>query len=159
MVIRQLDSDDIQSVDASLRAMGLSINDPNVWIGDTGATMHNTAYIECSTNHRNATASDHIVGVTGPPAEAKWIVDIQCQVVNEGAVKYIKLKDVAYVPDSQYNLFSLTKLMTNGWNLVGDRDVGIIMSKGGVKLHFDKTVHTPKGVLYVAVLQRPQRKR
>jgi hypothetical protein len=108
MVIGQLDSDDIQSVDESLRAMGLSINDPDVWIGDTGATTHNTAYSDCSTNHRNATALDHIVGVTGPPAEAKWIIDIQCQVINEGAVKYIKLKDVAYMPNSRYNLFSLT---------------------------------------------------
>jgi hypothetical protein len=44
--------------------------------------------------------------------------------------------------------------MMNGWNLVGDMDVGIIMSKGGVKIHFDKIAHTPKGVLYVAVLQR-----
>jgi Zinc knuckle len=158
MVIGHLNSEDMQSVDALLRTMGLSIDDPNVWIGDTGATTHNTAYIECSTNHRNATAADHIVGVTGPPAEAKSIIDIHCQVVNDGVIKYIKLKDVAYVPNSRYNLFSLTKQMTSGWIIGGDREVGIVMSKGGVKLHFDKTVHTPKGVLYVAVLKRRKAK-
>jgi Zinc knuckle len=158
MVIGQLDSEDMQSVDASLRAMGLTIDDPNVWIGDTGAMTHNTANIECSTNHHNATAADHIVGVTGPPVEAKTIIDIHCQVVNDGVIKYIKLKDVAYVPNSRYNLFSLTKLMTSGWSIGGDREVGIVMSKGGVKLHFDKTVHTPKGVLYVAVLKRRKAK-
>jgi hypothetical protein len=91
--------------------------------------------------------------VTGPPAEAKTIVDIHCQLTNRGTVQYVKLKDVAYVPDSRYNLFSLTKLMASGWSIGGDRMVGIKMSKGGNVLHFDKTVHTPKGVLYVIVMK------
>ena len=154
LAIGHLDSEDMQSVDASLKAMGLSLNDPSVWIGDTGATTHNTAYIVDTVNHRTATAADHIVGVTGPPAEAKTIVDIPCQVVKDGAVQHFKLKDVAYVPSSRYNLFSLTKLMANGWSISGDAVVGIKMSKGDVELKFDKTVHTPKGVLYVIVLHR-----
>jgi hypothetical protein len=68
------------------------------------------------------------------------------------------LKDVAYVPSSRYNLFSLTKLMTNGWSISGDAAIGIKMSKGDVELKFNKTVHTPKGVLYVIVLHRHRRK-
>jgi hypothetical protein len=154
LAIGHLDTEDMKSVDASLKAMGLSLNDPSVWIGDTGATTHNTAYIENTVNHRSATAADHIVGVTGPPAEAKTIVDIPCRVVADGVEQHFKLKDVAYVPSSRYNLFSLTKLMMNGWSISGDAEVGIKMYKGKVELKFDKTVHTPKGVLYVIVLNR-----
>jgi Zinc knuckle len=78
MAVGHLDSEDLRSLDVSLKAMGLSLNDPSVWIGDTGATTHNTAYIVDTVNHRRATAADHIVGVTGLPAEAKTIVDIHC---------------------------------------------------------------------------------
>jgi hypothetical protein len=153
MAVGQLDSEDLRSLDVLLKAMGLSLNDPSVWIGDTGATTHNTAYIVDTVNHWRATAADHIVGVTGPPAEAKTIVDIHCQLENCGTVQYVKLKDVAY-PDSCYNLFSLTKLMASGWSIGGNAEVGIKMSKGVNVLHFNKTVHTPKGVLYVIVMKR-----
>jgi hypothetical protein len=134
LAIGQLDVEDMRSVDVSLKAMGLSLNDPSVWIGDTGATTHNTAYIVDMVNHRTATAADHIVGVTGPPAKAKTIVDIPCQVVAGGAVQHFKLTDVAFVPNSRYNLFSLTKLMKNGWNMSGSAGTGIVMSKGEIEL-------------------------
>jgi hypothetical protein len=37
-----------------LRNMGLSLDDPDVWIGDTGATTHTTAYINDTVNHQNS---------------------------------------------------------------------------------------------------------
>jgi hypothetical protein len=76
LAIGHLDTEDMQSVDASFKAMGLSLNDPSVWIGDTRATTHNTAYIVDTVNHRTAKLADHIVGVAGPLAEAKTIADI-----------------------------------------------------------------------------------
>jgi hypothetical protein len=97
------------------------LNDPDVWIGDTGATMHNTAYLKNEVNHRLAAAQDNIVGITGPPVEAKMIVDILCEASCEGQTTKFVIKDVAYVPESCYNLFSLTKLMSNGWMISGDK--------------------------------------
>jgi hypothetical protein len=153
-VLANMSHDELESMNASLRAMGLSLSSPDVWIGDTGATTHNTAYIAGAVNQRKATAQDNIVGVTGALAEAKTIVDIPCVVSRNGVQEKLMMKDVTYAPNSRYNLFSLTKLMTKGWTMSGDKSVGIKMTKGKRELHFDKTVHTPKGVLYVVVMKR-----
>jgi hypothetical protein len=47
--------------------MGLSLNDPSMLIGETGATTHNTAYVSIPT----ATMQDNIMGVPGVQAKAK----------------------------------------------------------------------------------------
>jgi hypothetical protein len=111
--LAHMDDEEIKTINESLKGMGLQLSDPNVWIGDTGATMHNTAFIENTINHRAAHAKDNILGISGPPAEAKTIVDIPCEVVQDGKKVKMTLKDVTYVPDSRYNLLSLTKLMSN----------------------------------------------
>jgi Zinc knuckle len=154
LVSRQIDPDDILSIAASLKESGLSLLDPNVWIGDTGATTRNTTCIKNTTNHRTANAKDNIVGVMGVPAEAKTIVDVWCEFEQGGKVTNIVLRDVAYVPNSCYNLFSLTKLMSNRWCMAGDKKTGIRLTKGKHEITFNRTVHTPKGVLYVIVLKQ-----
>jgi hypothetical protein len=58
-----MNNDDLQSINDSLKGMGLTLNDLNVWIGDTGATTHNTAYICNSVNHCEATKYDNIVAI------------------------------------------------------------------------------------------------
>jgi hypothetical protein len=73
LVSRKFDAEDILSINASLKESGLSLSEPNMWIGDTGATTHNTACIENTTNHCTADAKDNIVGVMGVPAEAKQL--------------------------------------------------------------------------------------
>jgi hypothetical protein len=40
---------EIDSINEFLRDLGLSLNDPDVWIGDAGAT---TAYFKSAVNHR-----------------------------------------------------------------------------------------------------------
>jgi hypothetical protein len=65
----------LDTINESLQDLGLSLNNPDVWIGDTRVTAHNTAYIKNSVNHVTATAQDNILGVTGPPVKAKMIVD------------------------------------------------------------------------------------
>jgi hypothetical protein len=69
LVSRQIDAEDILSDNISLKELGLSLLDPNMWIVNTGATTHNTACIKNMTNHHTANAKDNIVGVTGVPAE------------------------------------------------------------------------------------------
>jgi hypothetical protein len=56
-----MNNDDLQSINDSLKGMGLLLNDPNVWIGDTGATTHNTAYVCNSVNHCEAMKYDNIM--------------------------------------------------------------------------------------------------
>jgi hypothetical protein len=84
LVVRHINTVELDTINESLKDLGLSLNDPDVWIGDTRATTHNTAYIKNAVNHRSATVQDNIVGVTGPPAKAKMIVDILCETNCDG---------------------------------------------------------------------------
>jgi hypothetical protein len=120
-----------------LKNVGLSLNDPDVWIGDTGATTHTTAYINNTVNHQNARIEDNIVGISGPPAEARKIVDIRCESEHEGKKEKCVIRDVTYIPESWYNLFSLTKLILNGWTMSGDKTQCIKMSMGKHEINFD----------------------
>jgi hypothetical protein len=84
---------------------------------------------------------DNIMGATGVQAKAKTIMDIPCKVEHNGKKGKIMLKDVTYVLDNWYILFSLTKLITNGWTMSRKAGLGIKMSKGAHELNFDKTIH------------------
>jgi hypothetical protein len=68
-----------EDIEYLLKSMGLSLNDPSMWIGDTGATTHNTAYVCNSINHCSTTMQDNIIGVTGV-SKAKTIINIPCNV-------------------------------------------------------------------------------
>jgi hypothetical protein len=72
------------------------------------------------------------------------IVDIPCVVTRNGKKEKLMLKDVTYVPESQYNLFSLTKLISNGWTMTGDKNVGIKMSKGATRSSLTRQCILPK---------------
>jgi hypothetical protein len=95
LAVGHMDTIELDTINESLKDLGLSLNDPDVWIGDTGATTHNTAYIKNTVNHRTATSRDNIVGVTGPPAEAKLIVDILCEMNCDRKNSKFVLKNVA----------------------------------------------------------------
>ena len=55
----------------------------------------------------------------------------------------VKLKDVD--PESHYNLISLTKLLEEGHNVIGNKKDGLSVKKGGRVIKFDIRVETPKG--------------
>ena len=63
------------------------------------------------------------------------------------------MKDVVMVPSSEYNLFSLTKMMMLGWKLIGE-DNKLTLQKGGVEMNFDIAIPTTKGVIYVMSLNK-----
>jgi hypothetical protein len=69
LAVGHINMPEIDTINESLKDLGLSLNDPDIWIEDAGATTHNTAYLKNAVNHRAATAQDNIVGVTGPPAK------------------------------------------------------------------------------------------
>jgi hypothetical protein len=69
LAVGHINMAEIDTINESLKDLGLSLNDPDVWIGDTGAMTHNTAYLKNAVNHRAEAAQDDIAGVTGPPAK------------------------------------------------------------------------------------------
>jgi len=131
------------------------LNDPNVWIADSAATVHTTPHTVGLTNLRDAGKSDAITMGNGACETAAKIADlggVMCD--KHGTEKgYAVMKDVTLLPNGKYNLFSLTKMMKNGWKLGGDEKL-IYLQKGDKKIEFDITIPTPKGVLFAMYMQR-----
>jgi hypothetical protein len=130
--------------------------DPNIWIGDTAATVHMTPHEEGMVNMKN-TRGGITVG-NGEVMVAKKTGDIPCELCDRhgNLVHSGRITDVALIKSCPFNLFSVTKMMREGWKLSGDGDNGITLSKGGNNLSFDIPVATPKGVLYVMYVRRSE---
>ena len=60
-------------------------------------------------------------------------------------------------PHVSYNLFSVMKMIKDGWGLYGyRRNIGII--KGNKKVEFNILINTPKGTLFYTYLSRETEK-
>jgi hypothetical protein len=57
---------------------------------------------------------------------------------------------------SPFNLFSLTKMMKDGWKLGGDREIGITLTKGKIVLTFDIPIETPRGDVCAMYVRRSE---
>ncbi len=62
------------------------------------------------------------------------------------------------IPESHYNLISVTKLMEEGHKVSGNKKDGLSVEKGGLIIKFDIRVETPKGELWCAYIRRPESK-
>ena len=61
---------DYSQVENIHREGELNLLDPEVWIVDTGTTMHSTAHPNHGIQPREAKESDNMMGVAGPLVEA-----------------------------------------------------------------------------------------
>ena len=123
---------------------------PDLWIGDTGTSMHTTRY---KTHGFNFCAGSSSVGATGSALEAECSMDIRGQFVNrDGLVGIVAtLTDVGFNTRHNFNLLSVTSLWQQGWSTQsGDSEgLSIIGPDGGSVINFDIVVHTPRGAVYV----------
>jgi len=103
------------------------LDDPNVWIADSAATSHSTPHSISLTNVKEAKGSDAITMGNGGTEQANKIADIKGMMCNKYGVEMgqATLTEVTILPTGKFNLFSLTKLMNNGWIL------GVIMKPCG----------------------------
>ena len=62
------------------------------------------------------------------------------------------MENVALLETSNYNLFSLSKLLNSGWKMQGDASK-VVMLKGSMVLTFDIVINTTKGTLFCAYLR------
>ncbi len=60
------------------------------------------------------------------------------------------------IPESHYNLFSITKLIKQGHKVTGNKKDGITVEKGSRVIKFDIRVETQKGVLWCADIKQPE---
>ena len=112
------------------RASAKLLEDPNIFIGDTGASSDTTASDLGFRNRKAASASDNIANASRNDLSGKTVGDksgIFCD--KYGNVKNnVVIKDMVYSPNAEFNLFSLTKRLDKGWTLGGD-DRSIWISK------------------------------
>jgi hypothetical protein len=62
------------------------------------------------------------------------------------------IKEVTLVPKCGYNLFSISRLLKDKWELIGSEKC-LTLLKGNTKLVFDICIPTPKGTLYAIYIK------
>ena len=133
------------------------LKDPNVWIGDTGATVHMTPYEDGLTNLREATKDDGVTMGNNVTESTSKVGDMKAVMCNQHGQlgEAVIMKNVSVVPTSGFNLFSLTKMMNAGWTLHGNEDA-ILLTKGKMRLCFDIKVDTPQRAVYAMYIKRTE---
>jgi hypothetical protein len=66
------------------------------------------------------------------------------------------MTDVALINNTPFNLFSLTKMMKQGWILNGDKTNGITLSKEEQVVKFDIPIDTPEGIVFAMCARRTE---
>ena len=129
--------------------------DPNVWIADTGATVHMTSSKLGVVKEVKADSQDTVTMANGVADGAESVVDIRGTICNkEGKPdKEVMLRDVSFMPNGRFNLFSVTRLQKDGWILGGDSKA-IWLVKGESKILFDIIIPTRKGMLFAMYIDR-----
>jgi hypothetical protein len=131
------------------------LEDPSVWVGDTGATVHMTPHRQGMTNLKTASGKDAVTMGNGQSESASQIGDIPGTVCDKTGTTVLSatIKAALYLPIAMYNLFSITKLQREGWTLHGDEKC-LRLTKGTATIKFDILIPTAKGMLYAMYHQR-----
>jgi hypothetical protein len=131
--------------------------DPYIWIADTGATVHSTSIIKLAQDWRQETNNTVVVMGNGQKEEVMKTGKVTGIVKNcEGGIQgNITLLEVMFLPNGQYNLISITKVMQSGWKLEGDENK-ISLRKHNKILIFEIKIKTSRGVLFAVRIENGQ---
>eukprot|EP00957_Ditylum_brightwellii_P078036 5931877-Ditylum_brightwellii.AAC.1 len=131
------------------------LKDPNVWIGDTGASCDSTGSHLTMINKRMTAPNDGVTMPNNEVRKASMIADIQGIICdkNGNQLDHCKITNVKYCKGNAYNLFSITKHLKNGWTLHGNSSA-IWVTKGESKLVFDIVIPTKEGLIYAVYIKR-----
>jgi hypothetical protein len=112
------------------------LNDPNMWIADTGATVHSMPSDLGFIESRKANLSDAVTMGNGGHVGAQQVTKLPGVMydLNGWELNAATLDEVVHVPGAQYNLFSISRMIRNhGWMLGGDENA-IWIKKDGKKV-------------------------
>ena len=62
------------------------------------------------------------------------------------------MKDMTIIPGGKFNLFSVSKMIKEGWELGGNK-TAIWLVRNEIIVVFDIVIPTPKGVLFAIYLK------
>jgi hypothetical protein len=119
------------------------LDNPNVWIGDIGVSVHMTPHRNGMNNVKKAKGNDAITMGNGKSEDATVIGNIDGKLCdkNGNTLNDAKISDVTHLPKGKYNLFSITKLQNDGWILGGNADA-IWLTKGDIEIKFNIKIPT-----------------
>ena len=131
------------------------LEDPNVFIGDTGATSDSMFSKLGLKNVRKATEEDTIVDASKNKITGSVVGDMPSIICNKHGqeLRGVNIQDVVYSPKNGFNLFSITKRLKIGWTLGGNAD-SLWITKGEKKVVFDIKIETPKGIVFAIYFKR-----
>jgi hypothetical protein len=130
------------------------LRDENVWICDTGLSMHLTWSSKCTRSVRETHTCSF--RQTGGAVESTAIIDIPGVFTSRHHGTEDLLNDCSYNKEHNFNLLSLLRLLhKQGWKITqGDESlIRIENEKGGV-INFDIIWPTAKGAIYACKFMR-----
>ena len=68
-----------------------------------------------------------------------------------------RMRDISHLPNTKFNLFSISKLQNNRWLLFRNKDK-IWIKKGEHKVTFDVKIPMPKGAVFAIHVKRENSK-
>jgi Reverse transcriptase (RNA-dependent DNA polymerase)/Zinc knuckle len=123
------------------------MNDPDIWIADTAATVHMTSHRQGLVNLRKVNDGDNITMGNGTQEKIEEIADVIGSVKIGTSNISVRIHDVTIIKNGRFNLFSLSQMLSKGWEMTGSDD-NITIKKGHQKISFNEKIYTKKGVLF-----------
>ena len=120
-------------------------NNPEYWIGDTGASTHITMSDKGMEKLRIPEVESTVVMANGEKLAKEGIGTVKGFIVsNDGNyIGDIAITSVNVTPKAKYNLLSIITLMRDGWKLEGKVD-SLSLTKDKQKIVFDIKIPTAK---------------
>ena len=120
------------------------LQDPNIFVADTGATCHIKVNTQGMTNLRRVNKS---VRMGQSSVKILFQGDYECKARQiDGTIRKVILRDVRVAPGAGCNLLSLTRLLDLGYKLHGDKQ-GLRVSRGKLGIMFDHVIEAGSGRL------------
>ena len=116
------------------RASAKILEDPNLFIGDTGASSDTTFSDLGFKNKRSSGEEDDVTDASGNGIRGESVGDVSgifCDKFGEEQGR-AKIQEMVYSSDAEFNLFSITKRLIDGWELSGNNEA-LWITKGNNK--------------------------
>ena len=99
------------------------LSDPNVFIGDTGASNHVTNNRRGVMNIKEGYGAT--TGITGSSIQSSMLFDLECIHCDKNGKEMmpITFTNVNHIAGGNYNLASLPRMMKSGWKMTGDAKI------------------------------------
>ena len=129
------------------------LEDPEIWVCDTGATTNSTGKEDGMINKSDTSDSKTRVG-NGATIATQKIGEIPFMATNNNEKG--NMSDVHLMSGAPFNLISGTKLLNLGYEISGNKNSGIIFTHEttGKQLIFNIKIETPSGMLLATHLKR-----